>query len=109
MHCTKVQLRIVQMLQKGELDASVAMQLLGSGLAVAPKKSEGEPGKGDGSRKRPRENGDAADEESPEGTLNDPQLDELLDQAKKTKNDPLSIRSDFFSIFNVHNCFLSAT
>ena len=73
----KVTLRIVEMYQKGELDSSVAMQLLGNTGGVPL----------DVSKKRPLEVGDTKQdgESDPEGES----LDELLQQAKKAKLDPL--------------------
>ena len=69
-------MRIVQMMQKGELDAAVAMQLLG--------------GAGDllgGSKKRPLEDGQASGSNSQEGAEGDDgaSLDDLLETAKRAK------------------------
>ena len=70
-------LRIVAMLQKGELDPAIAMQLLSQGGSV--------PGK------RPLDSIDAGSGEATAGdaTAGEESLDDLLHQAKKAKKDPL--------------------
>ena len=74
----KVTLRIVEMYQKGELDSSVAMQLLGSSGGVPV----------DMPKKRSLEDGDTKTDDG-QSEQEGESLDELLRQAKKAKLDPL--------------------
>ena len=83
----KVQLRIVEMLRKGELDPNLAMQLLGGGLADATEPSVDGKARDELAKKRPREGDDGG--ESPNGIHDDSGLDDLLDQAMKAKKDAL--------------------
>ena len=77
----EVALRIVQMLQKGELDPGVAMQLLGSaaGSLQLPKKRPLE----DSSGSTPKANATDSQDPDDEGDS----LDDLLETAKRAKND----------------------
>ena len=94
-------LRVVEMYQKGELDASIAMQLLGGGLG-----NIGQLGKVEASdsNKRPRVNDET--EASPNADDDAGELDDLLHQAKKTK-----MESWFNDLknesFNNKTCFLN--
>eukprot|EP00435_Cladocopium_sp_Y103_P065251 s55_g27.t1 len=81
----EVTLRIVDMYQRGELDASVAMQLLGSGVGSLVSEPKG-PEPAGGKLKRSRDDGDKSEpDEEAEGES----LDELLTQAKKAKMETL--------------------
>ena len=75
----KVTLRVVQMYQNGELDPAVAMSLLGSGIL---------PGSG---VKRPLEpSTGGGDSDKPEDSPVDlAAVDELLQNAKRAKNESL--------------------
>lgn len=88
-------LRIVDMYQRGELDASVAMQLLGSGVgAVLPETGDNKPG----GVKRSRDGGDTSEPE-PNKPDEEESLDELLDQAKPAKMETLL---HFLGAINIH-------
>ena len=67
------------MYQRGELDSTVAMQLLGNSGGVPL----------DVPKKRPLENGDHTDAATDSDKDHGESLDELLRQAKKAKLDPL--------------------
>ena len=78
----KVTLRIVGMMQKGELDPSVAMHLLGNGGLA-------DSAMGVGGTKRPLSSADpkSPDDGSADGDVGE-SLDEILQQAKKAKMEP---------------------
>lgn len=78
--------RIVAMYQKGDLDPAVAMQLLGQAHTAKKSTSDTE---GD-SKKRPLEDHDAT------GEGDGPSLDDILQQAKRAKNDSLLFRVYLF-------------
>ena len=79
-------LRIVDMYQRGELDASVAMQLLGSGVGSMNQDLGGNTRSG----KRPHDQqGDASEHCEGEGPGDDESLDDLLNQAKRAKMETL--------------------
>ena len=92
----KVTARIVKMFQDGEINSGLAMQLLGGALS-----KDG----GDRSKKRPLD-GDTGHDASKAAKTDDgndsdadgPSVDELLDQAKKVKNESELISN----IFGVH-------
>lgn len=95
----KVTLRIVSMMQKGELDTSVAMHLLGKGGLA-------ESTRGGGGTKRPSS---AADPKSPEDGSPDgdgeESWDEILQQAKKAKLEPqLNLMQIRVSLQYVQTC-----
>ena len=79
----KVTSRIMDMYRNGEIDSSLAMQLLGGALATSE----------DGnSRKRSLDDASGPDEGNKAAKIGEadpdaPSVEELLDQAKKVKND----------------------
>ena len=90
----KVTSRIMDMYRNGEIDSSLAMQLLGGALATSE----------DGnSRKRSLDDASGPDEGNKAAKIGEadpdaPSVEELLDQAKKVKNDT-RLNYIFFHIF----------
>ena len=103
----------MDMHQRGELDASVAMQLLGSGVgSVIPQSGDHKSGDHKSGVKRPH--GDDGDAKKPDDP--DESLDELLDQAKRAKMETLlyflgfinpNVMICFYTVFHRFNIFYS--
>ena len=78
----QVTLRIVAMMQNGELDPAIAMQLLGQGMtAAAPKGDASDPQNG---KKRPLHAVGEGESQEPDG---DQEIDAFLKEAKKVRLD----------------------